>query len=60
MVVYGSTCDEHKLDFINELHNTMDAWFGPTLIEGDFSLARSSDLKNTRIVNFHWVNLFND
>lgn len=27
--VYGSAYDEHKLEFINELHNTMDAWLGP-------------------------------
>lgn len=60
IAVYGSAYDDFKLDFINELHNTMDAWVGPTIIGGDFNLVRSSEEKNTGVVNYHWVNLFND
>jgi hypothetical protein len=38
--VYGSTYEEHKLDFINELHNVFASWNGPTLVGGDFNLIR--------------------
>ena len=30
--VYGTAYDEYKLDFINELHNVMASWVGPTAI----------------------------
>jgi hypothetical protein len=30
--VYGSSYDEFKLEFINELHNVLACWDGPTLI----------------------------
>jgi hypothetical protein len=30
--VYGCAYDEFKLDFINELHNILPLWDGPTLI----------------------------
>lgn len=60
IIVYGSAYDEQKLEFINELHNSLDTWPGPTLIGGDFNLVRSSDEKNTGSINSYWVNLFND
>jgi endonuclease/exonuclease/phosphatase family metal-dependent hydrolase len=49
-----------KLQFINELHNVMVAWDGPTLIGGDFNPIRDSREKNTGNINQHWANLFND
>jgi hypothetical protein len=32
--LYGSSYEEFKLEFINELHNVMAGWDGPTLIGG--------------------------
>jgi hypothetical protein len=32
--VYGLAYDEHKLEFINELHNVCASWNGPTLVGG--------------------------
>ncbi|XBH61752.1 hypothetical protein VPH35_116143 [Triticum aestivum] len=60
ITVYGAAYDNLKLEVINELHNTMEAWLGPTIIGGDFNLVRSSEEKNTGSVNLHWVTLFND
>jgi hypothetical protein len=40
--IYGSSYDEFKLEFINELHNVLACWDGPTLIGGDFNLIRES------------------
>jgi predicted metallo-beta-lactamase superfamily hydrolase len=60
IVVYGYAYEEHKLEFINELHNIMACWNGPTLIGGDFNLIRERGEKNTRNINQHWANLFND
>ena len=58
--VYGSAYDEHKLEFINELHNVLSCWSGPTLVGGDFNLIRESCDKNTGNINQHWADLFND
>jgi hypothetical protein len=58
--VYGSAYDEFKLEFINELHNIMPSWNGPTLVGGDFNLIREKKEKNTGNINQHWANLFND
>jgi hypothetical protein len=58
--VYGSSYDEFKLEFINELHNVMACWDGPTLIGGDFNLIRDSSEKNSGNINQHWANLFVD
>ncbi|XP_047071299.1 uncharacterized protein LOC124680262 [Lolium rigidum] len=60
IAVYGSAYEEHKLEFINELHNIMACWNGPTLIGGDFNLIREKCEKNTGNINQHWANLFND
>jgi hypothetical protein len=49
--VYGSTYEEHKLEFINELHNVCSRWNGPTLIGGDFNLIRESGEKNNGNIN---------
>jgi endonuclease/exonuclease/phosphatase family metal-dependent hydrolase len=58
--VYGSAYDEHKLEFINELHNVYASWNGPTIVGGDFNLIRESKEKNTGNINEHWTHLFND
>ena len=38
IVVYGSAYEEGKLEFINELHDLLANWSGPTVIGGDFNL----------------------
>jgi mannosylglycoprotein endo-beta-mannosidase len=58
--VYGSAYDEFKLEFINELHNIMPSWDGPTLVGGDFNLIRERKEKSSGNINQHWANLFND
>ena len=58
--VYGSAYEEHKLDFINELHTVMSNWMGPTMIGGDFNIVRNSKEKSSGNVNQMLVNLFND
>jgi hypothetical protein len=58
--VYGSAYEDHKLTFINELHNIYASWNGPTLVGGDFNLIRESCEKSTGNINQHWADLFND
>jgi hypothetical protein len=58
--VYGSAYDEHKLEFINELHNVCASWNGHTLVGGYFNLIRESKEKNNGNINQHWAYLFND
>jgi hypothetical protein len=58
--VYESAYDEHKVDFIYELHGVFSCWSGPTLIGSDFNLIRESKVKNNGNINQHWSNLFND
>jgi hypothetical protein len=58
--VYDCAYEEHKLDFINELHNVVACWSGPTLVGGDFNLIRDRGEKNIGNINQHWANLFND
>jgi hypothetical protein len=36
------------------------SWNGPTLVGGDFNLIRKSCEKDTRNINQHWADLFND
>jgi hypothetical protein len=38
--VNGSSYDEFKLEFTNELKNVVAAWDGPTVIGSDFNLIR--------------------
>jgi hypothetical protein len=51
--VYGSSYEEHKLEFINELHSVYASWNGPTLLGGDFNLIRDSKEKNNGNINQH-------
>jgi hypothetical protein len=49
--VYGSSYKEGKEEFIQELHEVMDNWTGPTLLGGDFNLVLNSKEKSNGIVN---------
>jgi hypothetical protein len=60
IVVYGSSYEETKRDFIAELHMVMDGWFGPTLVGGDFNLVRNQSEKNNGLVNLSLTSSFND
>lgn len=60
VVVYGSPYEEGKQAFLEELHTVIGAWQGPMIIGGDFNLVRSTADKSNGIVNFKWVDLFND
>lgn len=60
IVVYGSPYEEGKPAFIDELHKVMGAWQGPVMIGGDFNLVRSVMDKSNGVVNFRWVDLFNE
>jgi exonuclease III len=58
--VYGSSYEEGKADFIQELHEIMDNWSGPTLLRGDFNLVNNLKEKSNGLVNKKWVDLFKD
>ena len=58
--VYGSSYEEGKLDFIQELNSLLENWDGPTLIGGDFNLVADKNEKNNGLVNQKWVYLFNE
>lgn len=58
--VYGSPYEEGKDAFIQEIHDIMDNWSGPTLVGGDFNLVSSSKEKSNSLVNQKWVDLFKD
>ena len=60
VTVYGSAYKEGKQEFIDELHEVMNDWDGPTLIGGDFNLVRHISEKNNGNINFHWSYSFND
>jgi len=53
IVVYGSPYEPGKQDFINELHNILNSWDGPTMFGGDFNLVRDSSNKNNGNINYH-------
>lgn len=57
--VYGSTYDEHKLEFISELRNSLNCWSGHTLVGGNLNLVRECRDKSNGVINQHWANLFN-
>ena len=59
ITVYGSPYDDHKHEFLEELHCLLGDWDGPTLIGGDFNLIRSTSEKNGNI-NYHWADCFNE
>ena len=60
VTIYGPAYDEHKQEFLEELHNIMENWDGPTLLGGDFNLIRSISDKNNDNINYHWSDSFND
>ena len=60
VVVYGSPYEEGKDEFINELHDLLTNWSGPTVIGGDFNLVCNQSEKSNGVINHHWSNLFND
>jgi hypothetical protein len=60
IAVYGSPYENTKLEFINELHEVMGAWSGPTLIGGDFNLVRSQKEKISGVINFSHAEQFNN
>lgn len=60
VVIYGSPYEDGKHLFIDELHKIMGAWQGPIILGGDFNLVRSISDKSNGIVNFRWIDLFND
>jgi hypothetical protein len=61
IVVYGSPYEETKVDCIQELHQVMESWKGPTLLGGgDFNLIGTQEEKNNGIVNFTHASIFND
>lgn len=55
IAVYGSPYEEGKLEFIQELHDLLDNWDGPTVIGGDFNLVGNAKEKNNGIVNYKWT-----
>ena len=59
ITVYGSAYEEGKQEFINELHEILSEWDGPTLVGGDFNLIRTISDKNNGNINFHWTVAFN-
>ena len=46
LVVYGSAYLEYKLDFIDELHDTLNVATYPVMICGDFNLVRNDAEKS--------------
>jgi exonuclease III len=60
IIVYGFPYEDTKLKFINELHEVMGAWSGPTLIGGDFNQVRSQKEKNNGVIIFSHVEQFNN
>jgi hypothetical protein len=60
VVVYGSPYEDGKQAFIEELHDVMASWEGPTLIGGDFNLVRFASDKSNGIINHRWADAFND
>jgi hypothetical protein len=56
--VYGSTYEEKKQYFIDELHD-LDVC-RPLLIGGDFNLVRSQKDKSNEVVDLKWCEKYND
>ena len=49
--VYGPQGDNNKISFLQELREVKAACPGPWLVLGDFNLIKSSEDKNTGIIN---------
>lgn len=60
IMVYGSAYESGKQDFLDELEKIMGAWNGPIMLGGDFNLVRSAADKSNGVVNYKWVDLFNE
>jgi hypothetical protein len=60
VVVYGSPYEEHKVEFIDELHSILARWQGGMMVGGDFNLSRFSSDKNNGRVSLKFVDCFND
>jgi hypothetical protein len=60
VVVYSSPYDEGKIEFIDELHNILSRWRGPTMIGGDFNHSRFSLDKSNGVINQRYADCFND
>ena len=60
IVIYGSPYEEGKQRFIDEIHNMLESWNGPTLIGGDFNIAMFQYEKNNGIINQRWVDALNN
>jgi exonuclease III len=58
--VYGTAYEEHKQEFLDELSSLTQNNNIPIVFGGDFNLVRKVGDKNNGIVNFKWVNKFND
>jgi exonuclease III len=58
--VYGTAYEEHKQEFLDELSSLTQNNNIPIVFGGDFNLVRKVVDKNNGIVNFKWVNKFND
>lgn len=60
VVIYGCPYEDRKQEFLDELHQVMGAWHGPTMIGGDFNLVRFCSDKNNRNINHRWADSFNE
>ena len=59
VTVYGSSYEEHKEEFISELHSLFVENAAPTLVGGDFNLVRFSRDKSNGNINRKWSDKFN-
>jgi hypothetical protein len=60
VAIYGTTYEEHKQEFIDELMSLTQNLSTPILFGGDINLVRGANDKNNGIFNFNWVNKFNN
>lgn len=60
LITVYDTHEDDKQAFLDELHQVMASWQGPTIIGGDFNLVRCMADKSNGLVNYRWVDLFND
>ena len=58
--VYGSPYEDGKQAFLDELHKVLGSWQGPLILGGDFNMVRAISDKSNGIVNFKWMDLFNE
>ncbi|KAE8798649.1 Ent-copalyl diphosphate synthase 1, chloroplastic [Hordeum vulgare] len=60
VVIYGTSYNEHKMEFIAELHEVTSNSSYPIILGGDFNLIRSDSNKSSGNVNHSVTFLFND